>query len=445
MSMKDDQEAMAAMVHGVARARSLGVADSEWLCEVSDHLSFSWSGDQVTDVQRSVEKVVRVRVWLEGGQAGQSEGSLGALESVLDKALVRAKKGQVDLNDRPVRSMPHHLEPLSTEDRRYQGLSVDDRVEVVAGAYRALKKLNPELQADVMTWSDVRVQRFFVNSRGVRFTEKETTYQAHVEVTYGVPEGAIVASRTPSSRRFSVLAAVPYAVRAGQQLLQVEGAPVALSGPIRVMLGSAATAKLFDAIAQGFWDGQVPGFLLGRDGQPRAFDRRLNLRDDGRTVGGLRSRSFDDRGVVPKPVMLIRDGRLGGRLVSLKEARKENIEPTGHQSGAGLRPSNLTLMAGTRSLNAIAIARGGPSIWVNDLPDLSSGGLDLVTGQLDCVVHGRVMEGNQVQGVARGVRLTGDLGTALEQVVEISSDTDRVGHIDAPGMVFDGLEVRGSG
>lgn len=440
----DEQEPMKALAGAVERALSLGAVESEWLCEVRDLLSFSWSEDQTRDVRRAVEKEVRVRVWLESGQSGQSEGSLDAWEALLDEALVRAGKGAVDPHDLPVRAMPHSLQPLSTEDRRYAALSVEDRVEVVGGAHRAMKKLEPELEADDMTWSDVRIQRFFMNSRGVRFAETETTYQAHVQVSHRCPEGPILATKAPSSRRFSVLAAVPYAVRAGQQLLQVAGEQVELSGPVRVMLGSAATARLFDAIAQGFQEGQVPSFLLDGDGKPKVFDRRLNLRDDGRAVGGLRSRSFDDRGVVPKPVMLIRDGCVGGRLVSLKEARMEGIEPTGHEIRGALRPSNLTLMAGTRSLNAIAIARGGPSLWVSDLPDLSSGGLDLTTGHLDCVVHGRVMEGNQVQGVVRGVRLSGDLACALQQVVEISSDTDRVGHIDAPGIVVDGLEVGSS-
>jgi predicted Zn-dependent protease len=256
-----------------------------------------------------------------------------------------------------------------------------------------------------------------------------------------VGEGRIEASMSPSSRRFSVLASMPYAVKAGQQLLHVLGDPVPLSGPVRVMFGSAATARLIDAIAQGFLDGAVPRFLMGDEGTPRALNRRLNLLDDGGAIGGLRSRSFDDRGVVPKPVMLIRDGKVAGRLVSLGDARRQEIEATGHEVKGRLRPSNLTLMSGTRSLNAIAIARGGPSLWIEDLPALTPGALDLTSGRLSCRVNGRVLEGNVVKGVVRGVQLTGDFGVALEQVVEIASDTDRKGHIDAPGLVVDGLSV----
>jgi len=372
---------------------------------------------------------------------GESEGTLDDLDDVLSAALKKADQGNPSPHDLPVRPVSRHPRPLSIEGRRHQILSLEDRVDVVGGAHRAMKKLSPELEADGMTWSDVRTERVFVNSRGVTISEAETSYLAEVEVSHRVAEGRIEATMAPSSRRFSVLASMPYAVKAGQQLLHVLGDTLPFSGPVRVMFGSAATARLIDAIAQGFLDGAVPPFLMCAEGTPRALDRRLNLLDDGTAVGGLRSRSFDDRGVAPKPVMLIRDGKVGGRLVSLRDARMKEIEATGHEVKGRLRPSNLTLMSGTRSLNAIAIARGGPSLWIEDLPALTPEGLDLTSGSFRCQVNGRVLEGNDVKGVVRGVWLTGDFGEALEQVVEIASDTDRKGYIDAPGLVVDGLEV----
>ena len=443
MSTNDEQAGMLNLAQAVERARALGAIESEWLCETQQTVSFRWSEQEVHEVVRATRQPLWVRVWTENGHSGQSEGTVKGLEQALTAALKRARQGKPSPHDLPVRFVSQHRRPLSIEGRRHSGLSVEDRSDVVAGAYQAMKKLSPEFEAEGMTWSDVRIERTFVNSRGVSISEAETSYRAEVEVSHQVEEGRITASMAPSSRRFSVLASMPYAVKAGQQLLHVLGDTIPLSGPVRVMFGSAATARLIDAITQGFLDGAVPRFLMHGE-EPRVLDRRLNLLDDGSAVGGLRSRSFDDRGVVPKPVMLIRDGQVRGRLVSLREARMKEIEPTGHEVKGRLRPSNLTLMSGTRSLNAIAIARGGPSLWIEDLPALTPGTLDLKSGWLSCRVNGRVLEGNQVKGVVRGVQLTGDLGVALEQVVEIASDTDREGHIDAPGLVVDGLQV-GSG
>ena len=47
------------------------------------------------------------------------------------------------------------------------------------------------------------------------------------------------------------------------------------------------------------------------------------------------------------------------------------------------------------------------------------------------------------EGTACNVRLRGSLVDALKQLVSLSSDTDRYGHIDAPGMVLDGFSVVG--
>ena len=54
------------------------------------------------------------------------------------------------------------------------------------------------------------------------------------------------------------------------------------------------------------------------------------------------------------------------------------------------------------------------------------------------------MEGNQVVGSFRGLRLQGLLSDVLRSVVEVASDTDRIGPIDAPGLVVDGFAVRAS-
>jgi hypothetical protein len=80
-------------------------------------------------------------------------------------------------------------------------------------------------------------------------------------------------------------------------------------------------------------------------------------------------------------------------------------------------------------------------LCVDDLPDLS--GLDLRTGALDVVVHGTVLRGQRKVGAARGVRLTGDIVSALRQIIAVASDTDRTLHVDAPALFLDGLGVTG--
>ena len=61
----------------------------------------------------------------------------------------------------------------------------------------------------------------------------------------------------------------------------------------------------------------------------------------------------------------------------------------------------------------------------------------------DWTVSGTVVRKAVEKGPVRGIRLRGDLVTVLRRVVEVASDTDREGHVDAPGMLLEGFEVVG--
>ena len=78
---------------------------------------------------------------------------------------------------------------------------------------------------------------------------------------------------------------------------------------------------------------------------------------------------------------------------------------------------------------------------VDDFPDLSDAVLNPATGELRAQISGTVLDANKLTGAVRGVWLVGNLREVLNQVVEICSDTDRIGHVDAPGMVLDGFRV----
>jgi predicted Zn-dependent protease len=210
-----------------------------------------------------------------------------------------------------------------------------------------------------------------------------------------------------------------------------------------VVLPPIAVASLIAALAERFSAEALSGdgwFLRPRpDGRP-AVDPRLHLQDDGAMPGGLRTRSFDDRGVAPVPLTLLREGRVDGRFVSPEAAHRLDARPTGHTRGGAQQPSNLILRSGTRSLSAALTDLGGISLQVDDLAGLPDG-LDFATGQLGVRVHGVLLDGVRPIGVVRQRVLTGDLGVALNRVVEVCSDTDRIGHVDAPGLILDGLSL----
>ena len=68
-------------------------------------------------------------------------------------------------------------------------------------------------------------------------------------------------------------------------------------------------------------------------------------------------------------------------------------------------------------------------------------GIRLDSGEVRLPVHGRVFHGNQPEGSVINGRLVGNLIDVLQQVVEVASDTDRIGHVDAPGIIVDGFRL----
>ena len=205
------------------------------------------------------------------------------------------------------------------------------------------------------------------------------------------------------------------------------------------MLPPAVVAEILAALGDAFMAARFTGdlpFFLAPQGDAPVIDTRLHLLDDGRAPGGLRTRSFDDRGVVPVPLTLIREGVPDACLRGPEEARAQGVTPSGHVVDGTLRAGNLIMRGGTRSMNATYTDHGDWSLRVDAL-DLSD--LDLATGVLDTVIDGLVMHSNVQKGSVRRRKATFDLGRMLNDLVELCSDTDRIRHVDAPALFVRGL------
>jgi predicted Zn-dependent protease len=112
---------------------------------------------------------------------------------------------------------------------------------------------------------------------------------------------------------------------------------------------------------------------------------------------------------------------------------------TGHVTGHDQEPSNLSLRAGGRSINAALSDLGGVVLQVDDLG--GGEGIDPETGLADLPVEGVLLRVNRPIGAVRHARLRGDLRVVLGKLVEVCSDTDRIGHVDAPAMIVDGFTL----
>lgn len=428
----------------VEQIRERGARGVELLYVEDQGHSLEMKGSRVTDQRAPSEAHVVVRVWLEGGRRADRQGEVGALDALIADALAAAEEASPDPTEGPVGRLQTVTGGLGIRDRRYEHLTADDRIEVLTTAQRSAKQVDRKLETSGFRYRDrLRVRRF-CSSRGVALEEWSTTYSAEGTVNAAAKPRAVTIHDRVMSRSFASIASLPYGTSIARRAVALLADGAQLSpGPVRVLLPARVVARLVAQLGEAFVLSNLeqPGSFFLQPSDEAVVDPRLHLVDDGTLSGGLRTRSLDDRGVAPVPLTLLREGRVDGRFVGVNDARRLDVRPTGHRIGAALSASNLVLKSGTRSVNASLSDLGGPSLQIDDLPDL--GGLDLATGALRLEVNGLVMEANKVVGAMRGVTLTGSLLDALNQVVEVCSDTDRLEHVDAPAMIVEGLTLEG--
>lgn len=413
-------------------ARDEGALHAELLREtVRGHRVGRAAGSGRSEAETFGSDQVTVRVWVQGGRVGQLTGPAGDTAELVGQALASTFESAEDPFAGPVGRMDASESSLSIRDRRYDRLDADAREEVVADVRHQLRG-ERRFAAGPVLYEDRLRRRQLVNSRGLRFDEEDTVF--HLETS--ISGRGLELRQHTTSRSFASVASLPLGVNlVGRAEALLQSGRTLPAGPVRVVIPPLPMSRLLAALGERFTPDRVAGDALIGGG--RRFSDKLHIVDDGALPGGLRTVGFDDRGTPPVPLTVVREGEVAGRFLSPERARQLGTRPTGHCRDGGLRAGNLVMREGTRSWNALLTELGGPSLMIDDLPDLS--GLDLSTGRLDLPVDGVVMDANQAVGAMTGVRLTGDLVDLLSNIVHVCNNTDRIGHVDAAAIIADGL------
>ncbi|HNH49695.1 MAG TPA: metallopeptidase TldD-related protein, partial [Myxococcota bacterium] len=305
----------------------------------------------------------------------------------------------------------------------HEGIGEADRTEVLHLAERALAGLPMRCQ---MVYRQERTWRSFVNSRGIEAEEFGTTYELYAEL---VVEGRKLSHRI-ASRRFSDIASLPFGTELRRRVEPLlRRLPAVPSLP--VVLEPRVVASLFRTLAPAFAaDAIAKGGSFLKDHLGKAIGSPIfHLTDDAGMVGGLYTTAFDDRGVPPIPVTLLKEGVVTGLYHDPESARAAGLRPTGHYRDGLLQPSNLILRPGARTRN-VTLGELGNYLVLDQSPpmDLRSGELN---GPLDLVV---VERGEKKGSIRRDFRAP--ITKVLRAIQEVVSDQERSCEVDAPTAIF---------
>ena len=374
-----------------------------------------------------------VRAWRAGGATGVGIALTSA--EAIDLALARSASAPADPFAGPVERQDIRTSGLGTCDRRYGTMDAADRVEVLELAERAFEKTR-ELGVALkrLRYRQERTHRSWASTRGSEVSETVTRFLLEGEVVTGVGDAFM---QRLESRHFSDIASLPFGTelrrRAEPLARMTTGAP-----PDRpLLLEPRPLAELARAIAPAFV-ADHPGFIQsqkpGKGGVVRLAPPAVHMTDDAGLHSGLHTFAFDDRGVAPVPLTLLREGTLGARYHTPETARAMRSQATGHVRDGQLRPSNLVIRPGARTRNMIH-AELGDLLLLDSPPPV-----DLIAGRLVGPARVvRVVDGETVG--AHEVHFDVGISAFLDGVVEFAADQERHIGVDTPTGVWDRLRL----
>lgn len=413
-------------------ARSVGAAGVEVLHEVDSHVTVEAHGPERPRLSRSQQTRLRVRLYVEGGGHADLSSDGTDVKGKLDATLAKAREAKPDPLAGPSDNYPITSRGLGLDDPRHPRLTDEDRLHVVSSGAELCTTKGTRFVSS--TYAEVRRLRSFLSSRGAEAAASSTHYSLDLSAQGGDHQ----LDFHTEGRAFANVGALPYGAELVSRLEDLTGRAVTLPSeevglilPPRVLswfLAQLAPAFCADRIARG--QSLVPNV-------ERIGSYRVHMTDDATLHGGPRTVAFDERGVAPMPVPLLREGIPGGRLHSPETARTADARPTGHVLGKDLRPSNLIVRKGNRSRTQML----GEVPW-SAFVDHVRGDLDLKTGDFEVHGAGRLLKSGKPHGVLPKLVLAGNICDLLGGVVEIASDQQRVGHVDCATALIKGFQVR---
>lgn len=367
-----------------------------------------------------------VRVWLDGGRAGVGRGA--DPDAALAEAMGRAQVSLPDPYAGPADRIPMRGLAIGIDDRRWSNVGDEDRAEVLASAERSLDRA--PFRSRGLRYTQERTRRAWASTRGAEAQETATRFSLEATVMVGELE----VHHSIASRHFSDVASLPFGPDLRRRAESL-GTPVALpDANLPLVLEPRVVADLARALAPAFAADQVrgSGFLKDWVGRPLG-NSAFHLTDDAGLFGGLYSRVFDDRGVPPIAVTLLREGVVHGFYHDPESARAEGLRPTGHVSAGAIRPSNPVVRPGSRTRNVI-LTELGRYFLLDRLPPL-----DLATGRFSGLVPVQVGERGERGGTAM-VPFDHHVSEVLGAFQELAADQERANEVDAPTAVL-GLKL----
>ncbi len=177
-------------------------------------------------------------------------------------------------------------------------------------------------------------------------------------------------------------------------------------------------------------------FLLNAAGE-QVFPAFLQMQERPHILKGLASSPFDQEGAATRDRDLVRDGVLGGYVLSSYSARRLGLATTGNAGGL----HNLIVTSSEGGLEASALLRRlGTGLLVTEL---MGQGVNGVTGDYSRGASGFWIEGGAIAYPVHEITIAGNLRPMYRDIVALGDDVDMRGGIRVGSVLLGEMTVAG--
>lgn len=420
------------------RARAAGAVGAEALLEESRARTLTDERGHTTPVE---DGVAHLTVWRPDGAAGTARAPWDApVAGLVDAAFAAAARAPADPRGAPAPRFDLPTRGLAIHDPRLAHLDDEARREVLHENRAQAEEAVPGVVAREFLYEEVVQHRVFASSRGVIAHELGSRFRLRATVQDRATGRTLAGALT--SRCFADVASRPLGVDLARRLSRTVQPAVSVDSGLPVVFGPPLIAAFLPLLARAFRGERLRegAPLLGADSRTLGSER-VHLVDDATLPGGYATRAFDDRGVPPMPLVLIREGRLGSAYAGPDDARAHEARPTGHEiAGGGLWIGNLVVRPGTRTRNMV-FPELGRFLLVEDAGAEPT--LDLRTGELRLGGPAVVMGPGGPEGAVPDWAWAGPVRALLARVTHLCADQERHGIVDTPTWALDPLPAAG--
>jgi len=423
----------------LARARAGGADAAEVSLTSSLGRDVSVRLDEIDTLEEARDHGVAITVYRNRASGGASSGdlSLEALDRTVEQALAIARHTQPDPAggladaDRMAREIddfdlwhPKSIEMETLVDRarliEQAGLDHDPRVDNSEGA---------SVSFDVALG-------VYANSHGFVGHGRQTRFSQSCVLVAQDKDGMQRDWDWDDRCRFEALAdPAATGVRAAERAVRRLGArrppsgkwpviyiPEVALGLVRHLVGAASGGNLY----------RRSSFLIDSiDSQ--LFPEWVSITEDPHLIGGGRSSSFDDEGVVTRPSPLIEHGRLARYVLGSYSARKLGLETTANAGGV----RNLLFAPGTADFDALVRQMDRGLV----VTEVMGQGVNLVTGDYSRGASGFWVENGRIAYPVEEITVAGNLRSMFAALEAAGSDIETRRNIQVPSLLIGQMTV----